>query len=82
MAAHLPEVEPQYKNMAQSLDNTRHLMKTDELIVPSEGVCVRACVCACVCVYVCICVCAHLCACSFCCIQHTQTVLITKFPML
>ena len=78
MAAHLPEVEPQYKNMAQSLDNTRHLMKTDELIVPSEGVCA----CACVCVYVCICVCAHLCACSFCCIQHTQTVLITKFPML
>ena len=40
VVAHLPEMEPQYRMMVQSLDNTRHHMKTSELVVPSEGVCV------------------------------------------
>ena len=53
VVAHLPEMEPQYRMMVQSLDNTRHHMKTSELVVPSEGVCVCTCVggCACTCVW-------------------------------
>ncbi|XP_065892300.1 uncharacterized protein [Dysidea avara] len=36
VVAHLPEFEPQYRMMVQSLDNTRHHMKTNEVVVPPE----------------------------------------------
>ena len=86
MVAHLPELEPQYRMMVQSLDNTRHHMKTSGVVVPPEGMyeCVRMyVVCECVCCVTqcvlfvqCVCNTMDVCVCVCVCVVYVCVVTI------